>query len=69
MCLAAAHRWNLAQRALESAVRASPSGPVADLTSVCEVRRQLRVLQKWPRDVPARLALGRCLGYPSHPPR
>jgi len=27
--------------------------------SVREVRRQLRVLRKWPRDVPAHLALGR----------
>ncbi len=33
---------------------------LADLTSVREVRRQLRVLRKWPRDVPAHLALGRC---------
>jgi tetratricopeptide (TPR) repeat protein len=58
--LAAAHRWNHAQRALERATRAVADGPAAaDLASVRAVRRQLRVLQKWPRDVPAHLALGR----------
>lgn len=41
-----AQRWNWAQRELELAVRAA--------------RRQLRVLRKWPRDVPAQVALGRC---------
>jgi tetratricopeptide (TPR) repeat protein len=55
-----AHRWNRAQRELEGAVRVSADGPAAaDLASVREVRRQLRVLGKWPRDVPAHLALGR----------
>jgi len=59
--LAAAHRWNLAQRELERATRAATHEVVAaDLASVRAVRRQLRVLQKWPRDVPAHLALGRC---------
>ncbi len=33
---------------------------MADLASVREARRQLRVLRKWPRGVPAHLALGRC---------
>jgi len=57
---AAAHCWNRAQRALECAARAAPDGPAAaDLASVRAVRRQLRVLAKWPRDVPAHLALGR----------
>ena len=59
--LAEAQRWNWAQRELELAVRAAPGGPAAaDLASVREARRQLRVLRKWPRDVPAHLALGRC---------
>ena len=59
--LAEAHRWNWAQRALEQATRAATDGAAAaDLASVREVRRQLRVLRKWPRDVPAHLALGRC---------
>ena len=57
--LAAAHRWNLAQRELERATRTGHGAPAADLASVRDIRRQLRVLQKWPRDVPARLALGR----------
>ncbi len=59
--LAEAHRWNWAQRELEQATRAATDGAAAaDLASVREVRRQLRVLRKWPRDVPAHLALGRC---------
>jgi len=59
--LAAEHRWNWAQRELERATRvARDESALADLTSVREVRRQLRVLRKWPRDVPAHLALGRC---------
>lgn len=59
--LAEAHRWNWAQRELERATRAATHEvAAADLASVREVRRQLRVLQKWPRDVPAHLALGRC---------
>jgi len=59
--LAEAHRWNWAQRELERATRAAAHGlAAADLASVREIRRQLRVLQKWPRDVPAHLALGRC---------
>jgi len=59
--LAEAHRWNWAQRELEQATRAAvPEQATADLVSVREVRRQLRVLRKWPRDVPAHLALGRC---------
>lgn len=58
--LAEAHRWGQAQRALERAARAAPGGPVAaDLTSIRAVRRQLRVLAKWPRDAAAQLALGR----------
>lgn len=56
-----AQRWNRAQRELELAVREAPCASAsADLASVREVRRQLRVLRKWPRDVPAHLALGRC---------
>jgi len=59
--MVAAYRWNWAQRELERAARATPHGPAtADLVSVREVRQQLRVLRKWPRDVPAHLALGRC---------
>jgi len=59
--LAEAQRWNWAQRELELAVREAPGGPAAaDLASVREARRQLRVLRKWPRDVPAQVALGRC---------
>ena len=59
--LAAEHRWNWAQRELEQATRAATDGAAAaDLASVREARRQLRVLRKWPRDVPAHLALGRC---------
>ncbi len=59
--LAATHRWNWAQRELEQAARAEVHGPAAaDLASVREVRRQLRVLRKWPRDISAHLALGRC---------
>lgn len=59
--LVAAYRWNWAQRELERAARATPHGPAtADLVSVREVRRQLRMLLKWPHDVPAHLALGRC---------
>jgi tetratricopeptide (TPR) repeat protein len=59
--MAAAQRWSWAQRELELAVRSAPGGPAAaDLASVREARRQLRVLRKWPRDVPAQLALGRC---------
>ena len=59
--LAAAQRWSWAQRELELAVREAPGGPAAaDLASVREARRQLRVLRKWPRDVPAQLTLGRC---------
>jgi tetratricopeptide (TPR) repeat protein len=58
--LAAAHRWGRAQRALERATRAAADGAAAaDLASVRAVRRQLRVLAKWPSDVPAHLALGR----------
>lgn len=58
---ATAHRWNWAQRELERATHAALDGPAAaDLASVREVRRQLRILQKWPRDIPALLALGRC---------
>ena len=58
--MAEAHRWNWAQRELELATRAVPQGPAAaDLASVRDVRRQLRVLQKWPRDAQAHLALGR----------
>jgi tetratricopeptide (TPR) repeat protein len=58
--MAAAHRWNWAQRELDLAARAAPEGPAAaDLASVRDVRRQLRVLQKWPRDAQAHLALGR----------
>jgi len=54
-------RWSWAQRELELATREAPGGPAtADLASVREARRQLRVLRKWPRDVPAQLALGRC---------
>jgi len=56
-----AHRWNWAQRELERALStATDESAAADLASVREVRRQLRVLRKWPRDVPAHLALGRC---------
>ena len=58
--LVADYRWSQAQRELERAARATPHGPAAmDLASVREVRRQLRVLRKWPRDVPAHLTLGR----------
>ena len=58
--MAAAHRWNWAQRELDLAARTAPEGPAAqDLASVRDVRRQLRVLQKWPRDAQAHLALGR----------
>jgi len=58
--LAAAHRWNWAQRELERAIStATDESAAADLTSVREVRRQLRILRKWPRDVPAHVALGR----------
>ena len=61
LALARAHRWNWAQRALEQAVRISPQGPAADdLASVRAVRRQLRLLQKWPRDAGAHVELGRC---------
>lgn len=57
--LARAGRWNHAQRALEAARRAAPEGPAAaDLASVRAVRRQLRALAKWPRDVEAHLLLG-----------
>ena len=60
LALARAHRWNWAQRELELAVRAMPQGPAGeDLASVRAVRRQLRVLQKWPRDAQAHLTLGR----------
>lgn len=56
-----AQRWNRAQRELELAVREAPCASAsADLASVREVRRQLRVLRKWPRDVTAHLTLGRC---------
>ncbi len=59
LVMARAGRWNWAQRELERAVRAAPDGPVCDdLTSVRVVRRELRVLQKWPRDVQAHLRLG-----------
>ena len=59
--MAEAHRWNWAQRELERAAStATDEAAAADLASVRGVRRQLRVLQKWPRDVPAHLALGRC---------
>ncbi len=59
--MAEAHRWNWAQRELERATStATDEAAAADLASVREVRRQLRVLHKWPRDVPAHLALGRC---------
>jgi len=59
--MAEAHRWNWAQRELERAIStATDEAAAADLASVRGVRRQLRVLQKWPRDVPAHLALGRC---------
>jgi hypothetical protein len=58
--LAVEHRWSRAQRALERATRAATDGAAAaDLASVRAVRRQRRVLAKWPRDVPAHLALGR----------
>jgi len=57
---AQARRWGHAQRALEAAQRADPEPrAAADLASVREVRRQLRMLRKWPRDVPAHVALGR----------
>jgi tetratricopeptide (TPR) repeat protein len=57
---ARAHRWHWAQRELELAVRTRPASPAqADLESVRAVRRQLRRLQKWPRDAQAYLALGR----------
>jgi tetratricopeptide (TPR) repeat protein len=57
---AQARRWGHAQRALEAALRADPEPrAAADLASVREVRRQLRILRKWPRDVPAHVALGR----------
>jgi tetratricopeptide (TPR) repeat protein len=59
--LVEAHRWNRAQRELERAMStATDESAAADLASVRGVRRQLRVLQKWPSDVPAHLALGRC---------
>ena len=57
--LVAEHRWNLAQRELERAARAADGAAAEDLASVREVRRQLRVLGRWPRDIPAHLALGR----------
>jgi len=58
--LAAAHRWNWAQRELERAIStATDESAAADLASVREVRRQLRILRKWPRGVPAHVALGR----------
>lgn len=58
--LAAAHRWNWAQRELERAIStATDESAAADLASVREVRRQLRMLHKWPRDAPAHVALGR----------
>ncbi len=57
---AQAWRWGHAQRELEAALRADPEPrAAADLASVREVRRQLRILRKWPRDVPAHVALGR----------
>ncbi len=57
---ARAHRWHWAQRELEQAVRTRSASPAqADLESVRAVRRQLRLLQKWPRDAHAYLALGR----------
>jgi len=57
---AQARRWGHAQRELEAALRADPEPrAAADLASVREVRRQLRILRKWPRDVPAHVALGR----------
>lgn len=57
---ARARRWGHAQRALETALRADPEPrAAADLASVREVRRQLRIVRKWPRDVPAHVALGR----------
>ncbi len=60
LLLAQRHDWNRAQRELELAVRATPDGPAAeDLASVRSACRQLRVLQKWPRDAQAHLALGR----------
>src|SRR5918997_5544650 len=59
LCWAQSQQWNRAQRALELAVRADPAGPAsADLASVRAVRRQLRLLQKWPRDAQALVALG-----------
>ena len=59
LCWARAQQWNRAQRALELAVRADPDGPAgADLASVRAVRRQLRLLAKWPRDAQALVALG-----------
>jgi tetratricopeptide (TPR) repeat protein len=55
-----AQEWGRAQRELERAAREQPDGPAADdLASVRAVRRQLRILQKWPRDPQAYLALGR----------
>ncbi len=57
---ARAHHWHWAQRELELAVRTRPASPAqADLESVRAVRRQLHLLQKWPRDAQAYVALGR----------
>ena len=59
LCWAQSQQWNRAQRALELAVRADPAGPAgADPASVRAVRRQLRLLAKWPRDAQALVALG-----------
>lgn len=59
LSMARAHRWNWAQRELECAARDHPTSPAQDdLISVRAVRRQLRVLQKWPRDAQAYLRLG-----------
>lgn len=60
LAMARSHRWNWAQRELERAVRERPNGPaVEDLNSVRAVRRQLRILQKWPRDGAVYLHPGR----------
>ena len=59
--MAEAQRWSWAHRELDLAVREAPGGTAtADLASVREARRQLRVLRKWPRHIPAQLVLGRC---------
>ena len=60
LLLAQRHDWNRAQRELELAARGTPDGLAAkDLASVRAARRQLRVLQKWPRDAQAHVQLGR----------